>query len=432
MQYRKCLIIFCCVFLSTAQLFAQSASDADITGLWKGTMYNDTTKQFLKYEIAISENKGKFSGYSHTYFILEDKEYHGVKKVRIKKKDGKIIVEDLDLIANNYPVPPAKGVRQLDVLTLEIKDGIMTLSGPFSTNRTRQYSSLTGTINVQRKDDFRQSALVPHLEELQLANNLSFVQEEKIKEEKAIVKTEKITEPVVVKTAPVVKEKPAEEKAVKEPEIVKTAPVVKEKPVEEKIIKKPEPAPVKKQPVTEQPVAKTIPVVKEKPAEEKIIKKPEPAIAKPQTITEQPVVKTVPVVKESETTVVKTVDPLIKKSAIDADKRTVETIQSVYYKSDSLVLTLYDNGEVDGDTVSVLMNGKVVMPMVGLSTNAVRKTIYTKDVAEDIQLVMYAETLGSLPPNTGLLIVYDGTDRYEIRFSGDMKKSSAIMFKRKE
>lgn len=432
MQYRKCLIVFCCVFLSTAQLFAQSASDADITGLWKGTMYNDTTKQFLKYEIAISENKGKFSGYSHTYFILEDKEYHGVKKVRIKKKDGKIIVEDLDLIANNYPVPPAKGVRQLDVLTLEIKDGVMTLSGPFSTNRTRQYRSLTGTINVQRKDDFRQSALVPHLEELQLANNLSFVQEEKIKEEKAIVKTEKIKEPVVVKTAPVVKEKPAEEKAVKEPEIVKTTPAVKEKPVEEKIIKKPEPAPVKKQLVTEQPVAKTNPVVKEKPAEEKVIKKPEPAVVKPQTVTEQPVVKTLPVVKEPESAVVKTVDPLIKKSAIDADKRTVETIQSVYYKSDSLVLTLYDNGEVDGDTVSVLMNGKVIMPMVGLSTNAVRKTIYTKDVAEDIQLVMYAETLGSLPPNTGLLIVYDGTDRYEIRFSGDMKKSSAIMFKRKE
>jgi hypothetical protein len=421
MQYRKCLIIFCCVFLSTVQLFAQSASDADITGLWKGTMYNDTTKQFLKYEIAISENKGKLSGYSHTYFILEDKEYHGVKKVRIKKKDGKIIVEDLDLIANNYPVPPAKGVRQLDVLTLEIKDGVMTLSGPFSTNRTREYRSLTGTINVQRKNDFSQSALLPHLEELHLADNLSFVQEEKIKEEKAIIKTEKITEPVVVKTTLVVKEKP-----VKEPEIVKTTPV------EEKIIKKPEPAPVKKQPVTEQPVAKTNPVVKEKPAEEKVTKKLEPAIVKPQTVTMQPVVKTVPAVKEPETAVVKTVDPLIKKSAIDADKRTVETIQSVYYKSDSLVLTLYDNGEVDGDTVSVLMNGKVIMPMVGLSTNAVRKTIYTKDVDGEIQLVMYAETLGSLPPNTGLLIVYDGTDRYEIRFSGDMQKSSAIMFKRKE
>jgi hypothetical protein len=45
---------------------------------------------------------------------------------------------------------------------------------------------------------------------------------------------------------------------------------------------------------------------------------------------------------------------------------------------------------------------------------------------------MYAETLGTLPPNTGLLIVYDGSDRYEIRFSGDMQKSAAIVFRRKK
>lgn len=94
-------------------------------------------------------------------------------------------------------------------------------------------------------------------------------------------------------------------------------------------------------------------------------------------------------------------------------------------------LTLYDNGEVDGDTVSIVMNGRVIMPKVGLSTNAVRKTIYTYEAGDSIQLIMYAETLGSLPPNTGLLIVYDGTDRYEIRFSGDMNKSSAIVFRRK-
>jgi hypothetical protein len=96
------------------------------------------------------------------------------------------------------------------------------------------------------------------------------------------------------------------------------------------------------------------------------------------------------------------------------------------------VLTLYDNGEIDGDTVSVLMNGEVIMPMVGLTTNAVRKVIYTKDLPDSIQIVMYAETLGSLPPNTGLLIVYDGTERYEIRFSGDLKKNAAIVFRRKE
>ena len=124
-------------------------------------------------------------------------------------------------------------------------------------------------------------------------------------------------------------------------------------------------------------------------------------------------------------------DPVDPSAAVDVSKRKIENLQGLYFKSDSLQLTLYDNGEVDGDTVSIVMNGRVIMPKVGLSTNAVRKTIYTQEAGDSIQLIMYAETLGSLPPNTGLLIVYDGTDRYEIRFSGDMNKSSAIVFRRK-
>jgi hypothetical protein len=408
MQYRRHLIIFCSVFFSAFKLFAQSSPEVDITGLWKGTMYNDTTQQFLKYEIGISQNeKGKFSGFTHTYFILEDKEYHGVKKVKIKRQDGKIIVEDAELIVHNYPVSPAKGVRQLNVLTLDIHDSVMILSGPFSTNQTREYSSLTGYINVQRKNDFRQSALIPHLEELGLAKNLSFVQQEKIAEAKPAIKTETFATLPVTKTEEVTPEKPiVKTQAVTQQTVVKAEPVKKVQTVKE-----PEKPIVKTQAATQQPVVKTETVKAQQSTKEPVTKEPETGIVK----KEDP----------------KTTAPVTIQSAVDVDKRTIETIQAVYYKSDSLVLTLYDNGEVDGDTVSVLMNGKLIMPRVGLSTNAVRKTIYTKDIEDSIQIIMYAETLGSLPPNTGLLIVNDGTDRYEIRFSGDMEKSSAIMFRRK-
>lgn len=406
MQHCKRLIIFCCVFFSAMQLFAQSLPETDITGLWKGTMYNDTTQRYLKYEIAISENKGKLSGYTHTYFIVDDKEYHGVKKVKIKKQDGKIIVEDVELIVHNYPIPPNKGERQRDVLILDIRDSVMVLSGPFSTNITKLYHQLTGNINVQRKNNFRQSALIPHLEELGLATNLSFIQNEKPSETKPTVKTEIVTTQPVVATAVV-------------------------KPVIEKTVKEPEKVIVKDQSLTQQPVVKTQSGKKEQP-----VKQPEKTIVKTLPVTNPPVVKTEPVFKEPETVIikpaeVKAVPQVTISSAVNIEKRIIETIQSVYYKSDSLVLTLYDNGEVDGDTVSVLMNGNLIMPRVGLSTNAVRKTIYTKDIDEKIQIIMYAETLGSLPPNTGLLIVNDGTDRYEIRFSGDMEKSSAIMFIKK-
>src|SRR5688572_21294281 len=117
MRNNKFLIII--LLLITDRLGAQ-----DVTGLWKGTLYNDTNKLTYQYEIGISEEKGKLTGFSHTWFILEDKQYFGVKKVKISRKDGKYIVIDDELISNNYPVKPAKGVKQLNVLTLEIRDSL--------------------------------------------------------------------------------------------------------------------------------------------------------------------------------------------------------------------------------------------------------------------------------------------------------------------
>ncbi|MEO6490488.1 MAG: hypothetical protein ABIO04_11145, partial [Ferruginibacter sp.] len=113
-------------------------------------------------------------------------------------------------------------------------------------------------------------------------------------------------------------------------------------------------------------------------------------------------------------------------------KREIETIQTVLFKSDSLMLTLYDNGTVDGDTVSIILDGKMILSKQGLSTNPVNKTIYVPQGSGDsMQLVMYAENLGSLPPNTGLLIIKDGNDRYEIRFAGDLEKNAAIILRRR-
>ncbi len=445
------------------QLLAQSAEERDVTGLWKGFMYNDTTQQNYRYEIAISETKGKLYGYSHTYFILDDKQYHGVKKLKVKRDGDKIITEDDELIVNNYPVAPAKGVHQQNKLVLEIKDSVMVLSGLYTTNTTRNYHPVTGYVHVERTNDYRQSALVPHLQELKLAKNLTFLPEggaapaeetiailkpiKSDEEEKLIVATAKkqeqdmtikpVTTPVIVKTEipkpvkPVVV-KPAPAKPA-EPVVVKIEPVKVTPPV----VVKAEPAKVTPPVVTKPaPVKATEPVVvKATPP----VKKPEPVIIKPAPPKPAPpvVVKTEPVkiitppVVVAPAPPVKKTDPVDATAAVDVNKRKVETIQAVYFKSDSLELTLYDNGEVDGDTVSVVMNGQVIMPKVGLSTKAFKKTISTKDAGDSIQLIMYAETLGSLPPNTGLLIVYDGKDRYEIRFSGDMQKSSAIVFRRK-
>lgn len=376
MQYCKRYItgIFALLFCTTS--FAQS--EPDMTGLWTGLMFNDTTALNYRYEIAISEKNGKLTGYSQTFFILDGVEYYGVKKLKITIDGNKVITQDMKLIENNYPVKPPKGIAMISVLNFEMKKDVMMLSGMFETNQTRVYSHNTGYIHVEKKIDYKKSPLVQQLDKMGLMDELSFVPQERPADAVA-VKAETVKEEPIVKAKPVEKEKPADEKVAK-PRAAKVKEPVKEK---------------------------------------EIAKAKEPVVAKEEVAKKEPEIKTTSEAKP-------------KQAAAGIKGRIIETIQSVNYTSDSLVISLYDNGEVDGDTVSVLMNGEVIMPMVGLSTNAVRKTIYTKEITDTIQIVMYAENLGALPPNTGLLIVYDGKDRYEIRFSGDLKKNAAIVFRRKQ
>jgi hypothetical protein len=159
-------------------------------------------------------------------------------------------------------------------------------------------------------------------------------------------------------------------------------------------------------------------------APEQYKKKEEPAV---RTAAVKPPDQNIPEKKEN---IVNT--PSLQKAAAAVDKRKTEIIRSVYFAADSLVLSIYDNGTVDGDTVSVLLNGKVIIAKKGLNGNAIKETIHiTPDLGDSLQLVMYAENLGAIPPNTGVLIIQDGTTRNEIRFAGDMQKSSAIILKRR-
>ncbi|MFN8244693.1 MAG: hypothetical protein U0X40_11620 [Ferruginibacter sp.] len=428
MRFRFCLSL---VLLLSIPVIVPAQ---DITGLWKGYLHNDTTGKNLRYELAISENKGKLSGFSHTFFIVDDREYFGVKRVKVRREDDKIIIQEVELLSNNYPIPPAKGVHQLDVLTLGMKDSAMVLAGPFTTNRTREYHPLTGSVFVERKLNYRQSALLPHLEELGLSKDLSFVkpEEENIAEISSVAEPEVYAIPVNALTSNnnanlIIKQHQAADIQLKvdtaaaKPQPVAAAPVA----VQQAPVKKPAVTPAS-QPAT-QPVA-AAPKPRPAPVSAAPVTTATPAaVASNQPVNPAPVKAAPAVIPQN------TVTPVTADVASEVGKRTIQTIQSVYFKSDSLQLTLYDNGEVDGDTVSVLMNGQVIMPKVGLSTRAIRKTIYiTPDMPDSIQLIMYAENLGSIPPNTGLLVVHDGEDTYEIRFSGDYKKNAAIIFRRRK
>ena len=123
----------------------------DITGLWKGTMYNDSTRQSLDYEIVIRKVKGKLTAYSNTSYMLDDKKYYGIKKISVRvAKDGKIVFQDAKLLENNYASQQNKNVIQLNVLALANSGTESFMDGIFVTNRSKEYQAVTGRMSIKK------------------------------------------------------------------------------------------------------------------------------------------------------------------------------------------------------------------------------------------------------------------------------------------
>ena len=138
----------------------------DITGLWKGTMYNDSTKQSLDYEIVISKVKGKLTGFSHTSYVINDKKYYGIKKISVRvAKDGKIVFQDAKMLENNYDNQQNKKVIQLDVLNLANSGSESFMDGIFVTNRSKEYQAVTGRMSIKKVNPLVvQSDLIDYLQ----------------------------------------------------------------------------------------------------------------------------------------------------------------------------------------------------------------------------------------------------------------------------
>jgi hypothetical protein len=125
-------------------------------------------------------------------------------------------------------------------------------------------------------------------------------------------------------------------------------------------------------------------------------------------------------------------DRKLKPAATLVDGRISIPSETIYFRSDSLSIALYDNGEVDGDSVSVIINDVMFIEKQLLKSSAFRKTFYVPQTESDsLLVVLYAENLGKYPPNTGLLQIKDGEEIFYVRFKADLDRNAAIVLRRK-
>lgn len=111
------------------------------------------------------------------------------------------------------------------------------------------------------------------------------------------------------------------------------------------------------------------------------------------------------------------------------ETRRRDIVKTITIEQPTFNLVFYDNGEIDGDSITVFYNGKVVLSHQMLSDKPISLTLaLDKNVKENI-VTMYADNLGTIPPNTALMIVTDGSKRYEVRMESDYGKSGSVIFK---
>ncbi len=107
------------------------------------------------------------------------------------------------------------------------------------------------------------------------------------------------------------------------------------------------------------------------------------------------------------------------------EQRDIELLNTFRFKEDSVMIKIYDNGVIDGDVISLIINGEVVFDKIKLTAAPLTYALKASS-ASQFQIEFYADTLGEIPPNTGLITISSASKTSEVLFSSDLKKSAAI------
>jgi len=93
---------------------------------------------------------------------------------------------------------------------------------------------------------------------------------------------------------------------------------------------------------------------------------------------------------------------------------------------DSIELSFYDNAEIDGDSISLFLNNKLIFQHIRLTAAAYTIKLPVNELNENNELVMVAENLGSIPPNTSYMLAIVDNKRYEAMLKSTEESSAVI------
>jgi len=166
------------------------------------------------------------------------------------------------------------------------------------------------------------------------------------------------------------------------------------------------------------PIAKTVkPKPAENPEQKTIFDNPGPQ--KNETVT-----KTTPAARDTVNTVLTIENKFLTRQKI--------FIKEIPVTGDSIELSFYDNAEIDGDSISLFLNDKLIIQHLKLAAQPYLIKLAVTGLDTTNELVMVAENMGSIPPNTSYMIAIVDDKRYDAYLTSTEGSSAMIRFVKKQ
>ena len=208
-------------------------------------------------------------------------------------------------------------------------------------------------------------------------------------------------------------------------EKIKPTETVKATDLPKQSVKKPNSS-VPAVPISKQATAQTKPTITAKTTQKKILPR-NPIEQKPAPSIDE---------KKTDEKIISIEEPRKMKENFAPPKekisnRTYQILKTIEIEDEKITIDIYDNGQIDGDTVSIYLNDKLLVSKKRLTAKPINIQLNLDDENDVYDIIMYAENLGSIPPNTALMIVQVKNKRYEINVTSTEQTSGAVRFKLK-
>ena len=102
-------------------------------------------------------------------------------------------------------------------------------------------------------------------------------------------------------------------------------------------------------------------------------------------------------------------------------------VKKIITNSKMVSIDLFDNGTIDNDTIIVFDNKKLLVNKKRLSYKAIHLEFNFTENSREHEVIIVAHNMGTVPPNTALLLLKDGKNRQEYFITSTNKVNAKLL-----